>query len=154
MYAFVNVQRGLEWFKKLLLLAFPELEERDLKINPKNVIGTVLALNGHRKYFCMYHAKHRDQQGRANRGFFEDPAEDEDDSDEEYDPETAAVVRRRRRDAASRDAENEEALLDQYDSDVLFLEHLLDGLPNWLDRLFEGSTQRYHVNYWPDYIGK
>ena len=29
-----------------------------LKINPKNCIGTVLSLNGHRRYFCMYHAKH------------------------------------------------------------------------------------------------
>jgi len=30
-------------------------------------------------------------------------------------------------------------------------EHLLDGLPMWLDRLFEGSTTRYHINYWPDF---
>lgn len=26
---------------------------------------------------------------------------------------------------------------------------LLDGLPNWLDRLFEGSLPRYHVKEWP-----
>lgn len=31
------------------------------------------------------------------------------------------------------------------------MEHLLDGLPMWLDRLFEGSTTRYHINYWPDF---
>ena len=30
-------------------------------------------------------------------------------------------------------------------------EHLLDGLPLWLDRLFEGSTQRYYINYWPEF---
>ncbi len=30
-------------------------------------------------------------------------------------------------------------------------EHLLDGLPMWLDRLFEGSTTRYQINYWPDF---
>jgi len=28
---------------------------------------------------------------------------------------------------------------------------LLDGLQNWLDRLFEGSTYRYHINYWPEF---
>ena len=29
-------------------------------------------------------------------------------------------------------------------------ESLLDGLPIWLDRLFEGTTRRYHVDVWPD----
>ena len=38
--------------------------------------------------------------------------------------------------------------------EVLFEEHLLDGLPGWLDRLFEGQTVRYHVKYWPDFTGK
>lgn len=31
---------------------------------------------------------------------------------------------------------------------------LLDGLENWLDRLFEGSTHRYYINYWPDFTTK
>ena len=29
-------------------------------------------------------------------------------------------------------------------------ESLLDGLPMWLDRLFEGTTRRYHVDLWPE----
>ena len=29
-------------------------------------------------------------------------------------------------------------------------ESLLDGLPIWLDRLFEGTTRRYHVDFWPE----
>lgn len=37
------------------------------------------------------------------------------------------------------------------DEDILLQGTLLDGLPNWLDRLFEGSTQRYHINYWPEF---
>lgn len=39
-------------------------------------------------------------------------------------------------------------------SDVLYQDKLLDGLPMWLDRLFEGSTQRYYINYWPDFTAK
>jgi DnaJ homolog subfamily C member 16 len=31
---------------------------------------------------------------------------------------------------------------------------LLQGLENWLDRLFEGSTHRYYINYWPDFPTK
>lgn len=27
-------------------------------VKPKNCIGTVIALIGHRRYFCIYHAKH------------------------------------------------------------------------------------------------
>jgi len=40
------------------------------------------------------------------------------------------------------------------DSKILLEENLLDGLSNWLDRLFEGSTHRYFVNYWPDFTTK
>lgn len=36
-------------------------------------------------------------------------------------------------------------------SKILLEENLLDGLSNWLDRLFEGSTHRYFINYWPDF---
>ena len=37
---------------------------------------------------------------------------------------------------------------------MLFQGNLLDGLPNWLDRLFEGTTHRYCINYWPDFTCK
>jgi hypothetical protein len=61
---------GLAWFKKILNLTLPE--PRDININPKNCIGTVLSLNGHRRYFCMYHAKHPEGNRRklytANNG--------------------------------------------------------------------------------------
>ena len=30
-------------------------------------------------------------------------------------------------------------------------DNLLDGLHLWLDRLFEGSTQRYYINHWPEF---
>ncbi|KAK0166405.1 hypothetical protein PV328_004828 [Microctonus aethiopoides] len=56
MFGHMSLERGLDWYKKMLSLSLPEPKE--LNINPKNCVGTVLALNGHRKYFCMYHAKH------------------------------------------------------------------------------------------------
>ena len=36
-------------------------------------------------------------------------------------------------------------------TDVLLENELLKGLPIWLDKLFEGTTQRYFVNYWPEF---
>lgn len=56
MFAHMSLDRGLDWYKKLLSLSLPG--QKELNINAKNCVGTVLALNGHRKYFCMYHAKH------------------------------------------------------------------------------------------------
>lgn len=59
MFAVMLTERGLGWYSELLRLSLMNTDDtRDLKINPRNCIGTVLALNGHRKYFCMYHAKH------------------------------------------------------------------------------------------------
>ncbi|KAL0267988.1 UNVERIFIED_CONTAM: hypothetical protein PYX00_010093 [Menopon gallinae] len=56
MFGYMLIHRGIDWYKRLLTLSLPE--PRELNINPRNCIGTVLSLNGHRKYFCMYHAKH------------------------------------------------------------------------------------------------
>lgn len=61
MFAYMYVERGLSWYKELLELSLPDPNQK-LNINPRNCVGTVLSLNGHRKYFCMFHAKHREVQ--------------------------------------------------------------------------------------------
>ncbi|KAL7306855.1 hypothetical protein TKK_0001016 [Trichogramma kaykai] len=135
MFCHLSMERGLEWYKNLLTLCLPE--ERNLKINAKNCVGTVLSLNGHRKYFCMYHAKHPEsKKGKGNK----------------------RMERMTKRLAHPNDAESGAFIGFDSSSDsdcetqeILFTENLLEGLPMWLDRLFEGSTQRYYVNYWPDF---
>lgn len=142
------IERGLSWYKELLELSLPE--ERDLKINPRNCVGTVLSLNGHRKYFCMFHAKHRE----SKKG---DKVEDcnfcksavtvnlifqvKAKRPENRDVESAAFI--------GFDSESSES-----EEEVLLQGSLLDGLSNWLDRLFEGTTQRYYINYWPEFPNK
>jgi len=37
---------------------------------------------------------------------------------------------------------------------ILLEDNLLNGLDNWLERLFDGRTQKYYINYWPDFITK
>ena len=129
MFGFMYIEKGLSWYKKILNLTLPE--PRDIKINPKNCIGTVLSLNGHRRYFCMYHAKHPEAIRRP--GYYT-PAghfmgfDSEDDSDVEMDPEKAEV--------------KPAPVLDSPDHLPIFEDQLLDGLQNWMDRLFEGSTYR------------
>lgn len=127
----MSLERGLTWYKELLQLSLPE--PRELNINPRNCIGTVLSLNGHRKYFCMYHAKHNESK-RAKK---------EHDMVKSFeDPELGAFI------GFESDTSESE------DEEVLLQGDLLDGLPNWLDRLFEGTTRRYYINYWPDFPTK
>jgi len=55
-FGFMHVDKGggLTWYKELLLLSLTE--PRNLNINPRNCVGTVLSLNGYRRYFCVFHA--------------------------------------------------------------------------------------------------
>jgi DnaJ family protein C protein 16 len=55
-FAYMFIEKGLPWFHNILKQTSEKEEKHE--INPKNVKGTILALNGHRKYFCMFHAKH------------------------------------------------------------------------------------------------
>lgn len=60
MFGHMLIEKGLSWYSELLRLSLSD--SRTLQINPRNCIGTVIALNGHRKYFCVYHAKHPDSR--------------------------------------------------------------------------------------------
>lgn len=141
MFAILLLEKNLEWYRKILTQALGE--RRPLNINPKNCIGTVLSLNGHRKYFCMFHAKHMEpslpKRKKESSGDFIG-FEDSSSSSETSDVESGHLLKKQ-----------EDAVGDIYSS-VLFEEHLLDGLPNWLDRLFEGTTKRYYIQYWPEYM--
>lgn len=56
MFAYLLIEKNLDWYRKILQQTLGE--QRELNINPKNCIGTVIALNGFRKCFSVYHAKH------------------------------------------------------------------------------------------------
>lgn len=140
MFGFVMVDKNLEWFRRMLEHTLTET--RSLNINPKNVVGTVLCLNGFRQYFSMYHPKHapslvgfknaaNDQQHReSTRSFLGFDSEADDDSSDEEN----------RTSAAAKEFLNKKQLK---------VEELLEGLPNWLERLFEGSIRRYYIPEWP-----
>ncbi|GJQ86858.1 hypothetical protein Trydic_g19526 [Trypoxylus dichotomus] len=141
LFAYMFVERGLNWYKELLELSLPDPNQK-LNINPRNCVGTVLSLNGHRKYFCMFHAKHRElkKNGVCSFSFLEKKPKAKSRSGGK-DCEAAAFI--------GFDTSSSES-----DQEVLLEGDLLDGLPNWLDRLFEGTTHRFHINYWPDFPNK
>ncbi|KOC69315.1 DnaJ like protein subfamily C member 16 [Habropoda laboriosa] len=143
MFGHLSLERGLDWYKKLLSLTLPE--QRELNINAKNCVGTVLSLNGHHKYFCMYHAKHPEcTNGKGSKRI----------------ERMTKQLTRRTDDAEAGafigfDSSNESDVSDEEGgNNVLYQDNLLDGLPMWLERLFEGLTYRYYVNYWPEFTAK
>ncbi|CAL7950285.1 unnamed protein product [Xylocopa violacea] len=142
MFGHLSLERGLDWYKKLLSLTLPE--QKELNINAKNCVGTVLSLNGHRKYFCMYHAKHPEcTKGKGSKRM-ERMTKQLTRTD---DAEAGAFI--------GFDSSNDSDVSEEEGgNNVLYQDNLLDDLPMWLDRLFEGLTHRYYVNYWPEFTAK
>lgn len=151
MFGYLNLDRGpsKDWYCELLSLSLTDTN-KSIHINTRNCVGTVLSLCSLKKYFCMYHTKHPESSRHKNDkwrrvgmkppkgggefwGFNEETDEDIYSFDE--DEENTAGFK---------------PILKDKEEDIR-TEHLLDGLPMWLDRLFEGSTTRYHINYWPDF---
>lgn len=142
MFAHMSLEKGLDWYKKLLSLTLSE--QKDLNINAKNCVGTVLSLNGHRKYFCMYHAKHPEcTKGKGSKRIEKMTKQL---ARTPEDPEAGAFI--------GFESSNESDMSQDEGGNVLYQDNLLDGLPMWLDRLFEGLTHRYYINYWPEFTAK
>lgn len=90
------------------------------QMKSKHCLGTVLAINGHRTYYYIYHPKparkwirHSNKVSRAI-GFVES-----DDSDSD-------------------------------DDGSVPIDQLLKGLTAWTDRVFDGSVPKVRIQCWPE----
>nr|XP_022341164.1 dnaJ homolog subfamily C member 16-like [Crassostrea virginica]XP_022341165.1 dnaJ homolog subfamily C member 16-like [Crassostrea virginica] len=121
-FAFLRLESYIGWYQHLLEDSVGHKVCIE-SININNCIGTVLALNGTRKYYYIYQPKKARKWIRQNNrnmpsaiGMF--------DSDENSDS-------------------------DQ-DSRVILVEELLDGLLDWFDKVFDGSQRKLRITAWPD----
>ena len=121
----MQLESYLPWFRHLLEETIDF--KMDLEsIQPSNCLGTVLAMNGQRKYYSIYHA-HQWSQRKKKRtpynlaGFMGFGESSDEDSDIDIDP----------------------------DAQKLFQSDLLNGLDAWLERLCEGTVKRFRIEYWP-----
>ncbi|GMR36923.1 hypothetical protein PMAYCL1PPCAC_07118, partial [Pristionchus mayeri] len=139
-FGYLMVEKNLPFFRKLLEHTLPASEdnaapsmyERLKGINPKQTVGTVVVMCGWKLYFCIYHPMHV-ASGKKHFLGFDDDGETEDElSDESVDDverEDNTKSRRHFRPSVS---------------------NVLNGFPNWLDRLLEGSIRRYYIPEWPE----
>lgn len=129
LFGYLCLDKNLEWYKALLQEV---LDVEELVINKKNCIGTVLSLNGFKKYFRVYHIKHHEidyyDNETDNSGSFLGFG------DEEVNIEIGKPQ------------------ISNIDMPLDSVEFLLDKLPIWLDKMFDGLTKRYFVDKWPEVI--
>ncbi|PVD36895.1 hypothetical protein C0Q70_03886 [Pomacea canaliculata] len=125
-FGFMQLEYYVSWYQHLLEMSMSFKVKLD-SINIRNCIGTVLALNGYRKYYYIYHPRRAQKWIRAQNkivqamGFM--------DSDSDSEPQNQAA------------ADND---------DKLFLNEVLSGLSLWMDRVFDGSVRKIRLNEWPE----
>lgn len=135
-FGYLCLDKNLDWYKHLLQQV---LGVSELKVNKKYCIGTVLSLNGFKKYFRVYHAKHHEidchDDDTANDGSFLG-FDDRDDDDLE----SGTSVAREQSDTSK----------ETCNGNSYPIEDLLKRLPIWLDKMFDGMTKRYFIDQWPE----
>lgn len=133
LFGYMSLDKNLEWYKTLLQ---DVLGVDDLNVNKRNCIGTVLSLNGFKQYFRVYHAKHKE----AN---YSDDSDDGSFLGFNGGGQTVEDGTIRRSDIERNNSPRDT---------VYSVDNLLDRLPIWLDKMFDGLTKRYFVDSWPEDI--
>ncbi|KAE9553009.1 hypothetical protein FO519_003770 [Halicephalobus sp. NKZ332] len=139
-FGYLMVDKNLTWFRTILEQILPTAKDSETgsfdtssasslnpalrrlrDINPKHTLGTVLILCGYKLYFSMYHPMYKIPRA----------AEDEDLGSSDSDVDSKQLKKK---------------ILKQ----ELNIENVLNGFPNFLDRLLEGSVPRFYLPEWPD----
>lgn len=129
LFGYLCLDKNLNWYKSLLEEV---LGVDGLNVNKKNCIGTVLSLNGFKKYLRVYHAKHHEI----------DQYDDDTDNDGSF--------LGFNEDDCQNDVER--GSFQTTHETVYTVDNLLDRLPIWLDKVFDGLTKRYFLDRWPEDI--
>ncbi len=133
-YSFLNVDKHSQWMDSLMESApdarpsdclDEEEEEDDSTSNKSDYTGHVLALNGHKKYFCIFRPVFTGEEAECSKWSDEDAAT--------AGPSKASRSRSKSRQKAT----------------TLEIHHKLDRLGLWMERLMEGTLPRHYVPAWP-----
>ncbi|XP_061535950.1 dnaJ homolog subfamily C member 16-like isoform X1 [Phycodurus eques] len=134
-FSFLNTDKHSEWMCTLLNSAqdsahIDACHDDEVSAN-MDYTGYVLALNGHKKYFCLFKPVYT--------------GEDPDSKTPEN--ESGTLVRRPR--AASRDDHPQRKSARSRSTSTLQIHHKLDRLGLWMERLRECTLPRYYILAWP-----
>nr|XP_060614707.1 dnaJ homolog subfamily C member 16 [Anolis sagrei ordinatus] len=125
-FSFLNLDKHREWLETVLEFAqdaAPIPNQYDKHFLERDYAGHVLALNGHKKYFCLFKPR-RGEEGSTVGGTEPRPGEEEQPD----------------RGKASSSSSSPQARL---------AKRKLNRLALWMERLLEGSLQRFYLPSWP-----
>ncbi|KAK1799562.1 hypothetical protein P4O66_000441 [Electrophorus voltai] len=131
-YSFLNVDKHRKWMDPLLAMALGtrhsdmELNEGTSSHEP-DYTGYVLALNGHKKYLCLFRPVHVDDKEDSSRSSDEDARA------------PRAGVKTRSKGSSRRQTSSTPHVCSK-----------LERLSLWMERLMEGTLPRHYVPSWPD----
>ncbi|XP_037534494.1 dnaJ homolog subfamily C member 16 [Nematolebias whitei] len=143
-FSFLNADKHRHWMPSLLHSAYlGESGSRSEDEESSDYAGHVLALNGHKKYFCLF------------RPVFtgDDPSDSS--SETSVSSESKRKSRSRSRTSShsrSRSHSREDGAVPRRGSSratSIEVHHKLDRLGLWMERLMEGTLPRLHVPAWP-----
>jgi len=136
------LEQYLPWFRQLLESTV-DFRRSLTSINQKNCVGTVLAVNGPRQYFSIYHAasEHTAAHRRLRGVHVEHPSTDTGLRNRHHKPTGGKFLGLEESDSSDEDS--------SIDAAKLFESDLVRGLGLWLDKLCEGTLKRFKVTEWP-----
>ncbi|XP_051895343.1 dnaJ homolog subfamily C member 16 isoform X2 [Pristis pectinata] len=137
-FSFLNLSKHRRWLEDLLEYAQDPARisnTQDENHHNQNYAGYVLALNGHRKYFCLFKPKLYNEI--ENRGALNSSESTQDGTES---------------DGAANTMETDNPNQHPFSSNpsIKQTKQLLNRLNLWMDRLLEGILQRYYVPFWPE----
>eukprot|EP00062_Callorhinchus_milii_P021154 gi/632977580/ref/XP_007905427.1/ PREDICTED: dnaJ homolog subfamily C member 16 [Callorhinchus milii] len=135
-FSFLNLTKHGRWLENVLEFAqdpSPISNVPDESSPNQDYAGYVLALNGHRKYFCLF----KPQDSSRKEGC---PAANSPGSD----PQGSAAAPAAGDESGGQQSPTHPTL------SVKQTHQLLNRLNLWMDRFLEGILQRYYVPLWPD----
>ncbi|CAB1330008.1 unnamed protein product, partial [Coregonus sp. 'balchen'] len=126
------------WMETLLEFAQDAMQidadEDDGARHKIDYTGYVLALNGHKKYLCLFRPVYTGEEGGSS---------------EEEGPRGATGGGRKSRSGSREDNPPRRSTPRSRSTATLQIHHKLDRLGLWMERLIEGTLPRYYIPGWP-----
>ncbi|XP_034022879.1 dnaJ homolog subfamily C member 16-like [Thalassophryne amazonica] len=138
-YSFLNVDKHRHWMPSLLRSASSPNDSVVQSVEyeeSSDYIGHVLALNGYKKYLCLY------------RPVF--TGDDPNDASSSSDNRRRSCSRSHSRSSSNSSEDETDLKTGSGRPTIKNLCHKLDRLGIWMERLMEGTLHRFYVPAWPD----
>lgn len=134
-FSFLNIDKHSQWMNTLLEYAQDathiDAEEDDGGNHKTDYTGYVLALNGHKKYLCLFKPVYTGEDLESKS------------SEDEGGPSGGRSRSSSRDDHPPRRSNRPRSI------STLQIHHKLDRLGLWMERLMEGTLPRYYIPAWP-----